>query len=80
MSGRDRLDLIALLARIAETKSLSAAARIVGISQPSASRLLKQIEAMAGATLVQRSTPDLNGADYLLGLARNQRLVSEINA
>ncbi len=55
MPGRDRLDLVTLLARIAETKSLSAAARAVGMSQPSASRLLKQLEALVGATLVHRS-------------------------
>lgn len=55
MPGRDRLDLVTLLARIAETKSLSAAARAIGMSQPSASRLLKQLEGLVGATLVHRS-------------------------
>ena len=59
MLGRDRLDLIELLGRIAETRSLSATARAVGLSQPSASRLLKRLEDMLGTTLVQRTTHTL---------------------
>ena len=55
MPGRDRLDLVTLLVRIAATKSLSEAARATGMSQPSASRLLKQLETEVGATLVRRS-------------------------
>ena len=58
--GRDRLDLIELLDRISETGSLSKGARAVGLSQPSASRLLKSLEDMLGVTLVQRNTHTLS--------------------
>ncbi len=68
-----------LLARIAETKSLSAAARSIGMSQPSASRLLKQLEALVGATLVHRSpTQDValtSAGERFLASAR--KLVSD---
>ena len=59
MLGRDRLDLIELLDRISETGSLSRGARAVGLSQPSASRLLKSLEEMLGVMLVQRNTHGL---------------------
>lgn len=55
----DRLELIRLFVRIAETRSLSAAARALGLSQPSSSRQLKQLEAVMGVQLVKRSTHDL---------------------
>src|ERR1700742_1197719 len=48
-----------LFVRIAETGSLSAAAQSVGISQPSASRQLRQLEALLGVQLGRRSTHDL---------------------
>lgn len=56
MLGRDRLDLIELLSQIAETGRLSAAARASGLSQPSVSRLLRQLEELVDTRLVQRST------------------------
>jgi DNA-binding transcriptional LysR family regulator len=55
----DRLELIRLFVRIAETLSLSAAARALGLSQPSSSRQLKQLEAVMGVQLFKRSTHDL---------------------
>lgn len=51
----DRLDLLKLFVRIAETGHLSEAARSLGMSQPSASRCLKHLEAMLDTRLVQRS-------------------------
>jgi len=55
----DRIELMRLFVRIAETRSLSGAGRALGISQPSSSRQLKQLEVLLGVQLVQRSTHDL---------------------
>jgi molybdate transport repressor ModE-like protein len=55
----DRFELMRLFVRIVETGSVSAAARVLGLSQPSASRQLKQLETMLGVQLVQRSTHEL---------------------
>jgi len=55
----DRFDLMRLLVRIAETGSLTAAGRSLGLSQPSASRQLRALEAELGTQLVMRSTHDL---------------------
>jgi molybdate transport repressor ModE-like protein len=59
MKTLDRFEFMRLFVRIAETGSLSAAAQSVGISQPTASRQLKQLEALLGVQLVRRSTHDL---------------------
>ena len=48
----DRIELVRLFVRIAETRSLSAAGRALGLSQPSSSRQLKQLETMLGTQLV----------------------------
>src|ERR1700733_808078 len=40
----DRFELMRLFVRIAEARSLSAAGRLLGLSQPSTSRQLKQLE------------------------------------
>jgi DNA-binding transcriptional LysR family regulator len=55
----DRIELVRLFVRVAETRSLSAAGKALGISQPSSSRQLKQLELIMGVQLVQRSTHDL---------------------
>ncbi|MEM7500127.1 MAG: LysR family transcriptional regulator [Pseudomonadota bacterium] len=55
----DRFDLLRLFLRIAETGSLSGAARALGLSQPSASRQLRMLEEDLGATLLRRSTHEL---------------------
>jgi molybdate transport repressor ModE-like protein len=52
-----------LFVRIAETGSLSAAAQSLAISQPTASRQLKQLEQLLGAQLVRRSTHELTLTD-----------------
>ncbi|SDR98559.1 LysR family transcriptional regulator [Bradyrhizobium canariense] len=59
MKTLDRFEFMRLFVRIAETSSLSAAAQSVGISQPTASRQLRQLEALLGVQLVRRSTHDL---------------------
>ncbi len=55
----DRFELMQLFIRVVETRSVSAAGRLLGLSQPSASRQLKQLEILLGAQLVQRSTHEL---------------------
>jgi len=54
----DRFELMRLFVRIAEARSLSAAGRLLGLSQPSTSRQLKQLETMLGVQLVQRSSAE----------------------
>ena len=68
-STLDRFDLMRLLVRISETGSLTAAGRSLGLSQPSASRQLRSLEAELGTQLVMRSTHELSftdaGQDFL---------------
>lgn len=65
----DRLDLTRLFIRIAETGQVSEAARSLGISQPTASRLLKQLETNLGASLFERTAQGLRptqaGSNFL---------------
>jgi len=63
MKTADRFEFMRLFVRIAETGSLSAAAQSLGVSQPTASRQLKQLEQMLGVQLVRRSTHDLGLTD-----------------
>lgn len=56
----DRFDLMKLYIRIAETGSVSAAGRSLGLSQPSASRQLRELETELGTQLIMRSTHDLS--------------------
>lgn len=56
----DRLALLTTFARIAERGSISAAARDLGLSQASASRQLKDLEARLGVQLIQRTTHALS--------------------
>ena len=55
----DRLALLATFVRIAERGSISAAAQDLGLSQPSASRQLAELETRLGTQLVRRTTHDL---------------------
>lgn len=48
-----------LFIHIAEVRSLSGAGRLLGLSQPSTSRQLKQLETTLGVELFQRSTHEL---------------------
>ncbi|MCC7348296.1 MAG: LysR family transcriptional regulator [Variibacter sp.] len=52
----DRLQLMRLFVRVAEAGSLSAAGRLLGVSQPSTSRQLRQLEDMLGVQLIRRSS------------------------
>jgi molybdate transport repressor ModE-like protein len=55
----DRLTLLETFVRIAESGSISAAARDLGLSQPSASRQLAELETRLQAQLMRRSTHSL---------------------
>ena len=55
----DRLVLLETFVRIAERGSISAAARDLGLSQPSASRQLSELEGRLGAQLIRRTTHNL---------------------
>ena len=65
----DRLSALRLYLRVARTGSFSAAARELGISQPSASRIIAALEQDVGATLLTRTTHAVTltetGAEYL---------------
>ncbi|WP_459615443.1 LysR family transcriptional regulator [Bordetella sp. 2513F-2] len=54
--GTDRLALLQTFVRIVEAGSISAAARRLGTTQPTASRRLQSLERMLGLRLLQRST------------------------
>ena len=55
----DRLTLLATFARIADAGSISAAARDLGVTQPTASRQLAELETRLGATLIRRTTHEM---------------------
>lgn len=60
------MDLLAQMetfVRVVERKSLSAAARSLGLSLPAVSRQLRALEAELGASLIARSTRKLNVTD-----------------
>lgn len=65
----DRLSALRVFVRTAHLGSLSRAARELGLSQPSASRILASLERDIGAVLLQRSTRAMTlteaGTDYL---------------
>ncbi|MGC3962895.1 MAG: LysR family transcriptional regulator [Rhodocyclaceae bacterium] len=54
--GTDRLELLQTFVRIVEAGSLSAAARLLGTTQPTISRRLMMLEQTLGLRLLQRST------------------------
>lgn len=69
LNATDRFDLVRLFLSVAETGRLSEAARTLGLSQPTASRLLRRLEALLGVRLVDRSPLGLSlteaGQDFL---------------
>lgn len=54
--GADRIELLQTFVRIVEAGSLSAAAQLLGTSQPTVSRRLQTLERHLGLKLLQRST------------------------
>lgn len=69
----DRIDLLTTFLRIAETGSLSKAARLLQITQPTASRRLIELERLLGCKLALRTTASFSLTDegrLLMGEAR----------
>ena len=60
----DRHDLMQLFVRIVDTQSISAAGRLMGLSQPAASRRLRMLEDMLGVR--DRKSTRLNSSHALL--------------
>jgi DNA-binding transcriptional LysR family regulator len=70
----DRLQQLALFVRTVETGSFSRAAREFGITQPSASRAIAELEERLGIKLITRTTRELSATDAgeaLLARARD---------
>ncbi|MBP6893342.1 MAG: LysR family transcriptional regulator [Gammaproteobacteria bacterium] len=70
----DRLDLLDTFVRVAEAGSLSKAARTLGITQPTASRRLLELERMLGCKLALRTTASFSLTD------EGRQLVAEARA
>jgi DNA-binding transcriptional LysR family regulator len=68
-SMTERMSALRVFVRVARSGSFSRAARELGLSQPSASRIVSALEREIGATLLTRSTRALSlteaGAEYL---------------
>ncbi|MEM9898848.1 MAG: LysR family transcriptional regulator [Pseudomonadota bacterium] len=63
MKPADRIDLLETFICVVEHGALSRAASSLGISQPSVSRRIKQLEDIAGARLLHRTTHALSVTD-----------------
>lgn len=73
----DRIDLLTTFLRIAETGSLSKAARLIGITQPTASRRLLELERLLGCKLALRTTASFSLTDEGRSLVVEARAVSD---
>ncbi|MEL7527140.1 MAG: LysR family transcriptional regulator [Pseudomonadota bacterium] len=69
----DRLALLETFVRIAERGTISSAARDLGMSQGSASRQLKELEARLGVQLIRRTTHSLALTEAGLGVLSDAR-------
>ena len=76
----DKLSTLQLFVRVAHTSSFTKAGRELGLSQPSASRRISELEEEVGAALFVRSTRAVTltdaGTDYL---ARVEAILSALN-
>lgn len=76
----DKLSTLQLFVRVARTSSFTKAGRELGLSQPSASRRISELEAEVGAALFIRSTRAVTlteaGSDYL---ARVEAILAALN-
>lgn len=73
----DRLTLLETFVRIADAGSISAAARDLGLSQPSASRQLAELEERMQAQLMRRTTHSLALTEAGRALLADARLMLE---
>lgn len=75
----DRWQEMAVFVRVAESGSLSRAARELKVSQPSVSRIISTLEARLGTTLLLRTTRSISLTDSgALYLERAKSLLSEM--
>jgi DNA-binding transcriptional LysR family regulator len=76
----DRFTSMQLFVRVARSGSFSAAAREMGVTQPTASRIVAALEKQVGAALLTRSTRAVTlteaGADYL---ARSEAILAALD-
>lgn len=73
----DRLDLMETFLRIGESRSLSQAARVLGITQPTASRRLAELEHLLGCKLASRTTAAFTLTDEGRMLLQEARELTE---
>lgn len=73
----DRLDLLTTFLRIAETGSLSKAANALGITQPTASRRLLELERLLACKLALRTTASFSLTDEGRSLIVQARALSD---
>src|ERR1700678_3327351 len=75
----DQLQELAVFVRAAESGSFSRAARELGLSQPSVSRIVGELEARLGVTLLLRTTRRITVTDAgALFLDRAREILAEI--
>ncbi len=75
----DRLQELTVFARAAESGSFSRAARELGLSQPSVSRIIGELEARLGVKLLLRTTRRVTVTDAgVLFLDRAREILAEI--
>jgi DNA-binding transcriptional LysR family regulator len=77
----DRMQELAVFARAAESGSFSRTARELGLSQPSVSRIIGELEARLGVTLLLRTTRRITVTDAgALFLDRAREILAEVEA
>ena len=75
----DRLQELAVFVRAAESGSFSRAARELGLSQPSVSRIIGELEARLGVKLLLRTTRQITATDAgALFLDRAREILTEV--
>lgn len=75
----DRLQELSVFTRVAESGSFSRAGRELGLSQPSVSRIIGELEARLGVTLLLRTTRRITVTDAgALFLDRAREILSQI--
>jgi DNA-binding transcriptional LysR family regulator len=75
----DRLELMGAFVRVAETGSITQAARELGTTQPTVSKWLSALEARTGARLVLRNTQGLTLTDAGVAFFRaSKRILGEV--
>lgn len=76
----DRLQELKVFIRAAETGSFSRAARELGLTQPSVSRIVSELEARLGVTLLLRTTRQVTLTDAgSVFLERARRILSDLD-